>query len=122
MSSTPTPTALASPLLPAAYVGTWSGTMNQTRPPASSYPMTMTLQAAGIGSEIGDVSYPTVLCTTKLILRSADPQAVTADEQVVTGQCLDGTFTLQLSGGTMTATWRSPTGEVGATASLTASP
>src|ERR1700682_6595732 len=116
----PTATASAGEALPAAYVGTWSGTMDQVITPVGSYPMTMVLHASSIGAEPGDVSYPTLPCTTKLILRSVDPQAVTADEQVITGSCLEGTFTLRLSGKTLTATWRTTTGEIGATASLTA--
>jgi hypothetical protein len=117
--ASPPTTASPGQVLPAAYVGTWSGTMNQPNYSVNPYPMTMTLHAASVGSELGDASYPTLPCTTRLVLKSVEAQSVTADEHAVSGECLNGTFTLQLSNNTLSETWRTETGEVLATASLT---
>jgi hypothetical protein len=93
---------------------------NQVRAPLGTYPITMRLRPGNVDAEIGDVSYPTVPCTSKLILEGVSAQTVTLHENVVTGICLNGTFTLQFRGAEVNAEWRgSPSDQVGGSATLT---
>ena len=117
--ATAQPSASSTSGLPSAYIGTWSGTMNQPNFNPEPYAMSLTLNAGNVGDEVGDVVYPTLPCRTTLVLKSVDKQSVTVDEQVVFGSCLNGTLTFQLSNNILSATFHTETGEQLATASLT---
>lgn len=121
--ASPSPSVTAQSSLPSTYVGAWSGTFNQTIPPIGSFQMTVTLHPGSTGAEVGQGFYARdqIVCRPTLTLQSSDGQTVTLAEHGLSLPCLGGTFTFQLSNRTLTATWRTPTGQVGGNITLTPS-
>lgn len=111
LSNSPSPSASPSLVsLPNAYLGTWTGTFNQTKFLAGSYPMTLTMRPGAVGSQVGDVAYASLGCSGMWTLQDANTQTVTVSEHITTPgttgtTCIDVTLVLQLSGQIMTVEW-----------------
>lgn len=94
--STPDPTAN---MVPAAYLGTWTGTGTQVNP-SVEWPMRITIRGGAVGSIVGGAEYPEQSCGGNLILEEV-ASGIVLGESLTYGQgsCTDGgTITLTLRG------------------------
>lgn len=92
-SSPPGPSGSATPEIPSAFSGNWSGTVRQRGSLGLSFAVQMSLTGGG---ESGTVTYPSLGCSGPLTPLSASNDKLVVEQGVVSGQqtCGQGTITL----------------------------
>ena len=96
-TSSATPTAApASPTIPAVLAGTWTGTVRQTQPALA---VTVRIRLAA-GKSAGNISYPQLGCSGRLLLVSVLAGTFTLDQGITRGQqsCESGVVLLSPQG------------------------
>ena len=94
-SASPTATP-ASPTIPAGLAGTWTGTVRQTQPALA---VTVRIRLAA-GKSAGNISYPQLGCSGRLLLVSVLAGTFTLDQGITRGQqsCESGVVLLSPQG------------------------
>lgn len=92
-SSAPAPSGSATPEIPSAFSGTWTGNVHQRSALGLNFPAQITLRG---GSQDGTVNYSSLGCSGPLTPVSASNQTLVLQQGVVSGQqtCGQGTITL----------------------------
>jgi hypothetical protein len=84
--------------VPAAFLGTWTGTLNDNIGLEGPQPASLTLAGGGLGSLVGSVDYPSVSCSYNLRLLSTAANKIEVREEVQSGACITEYVTLTRSG------------------------
>jgi hypothetical protein len=94
--ATVTASPTATPKIPTALAGTWSGTVRQTDPALA---VTVRIQLAA-GSPDGTIAYPQLGCSGRLLLTRIGGGSYTLEQGITSGQqsCAAGEVTLTLQG------------------------
>jgi len=96
-SAEPTTRAEPGPAsVPAAFIGGWTGEVEQIGDPNSPYPVTVALNGGALGSVIATAEYPTLRCQVHWTLSSAAQLEITVRETVDRGNCVDVDVVLTL--------------------------
>ncbi|GLY89696.1 hypothetical protein Airi02_076250 [Actinoallomurus iriomotensis] len=83
--------------VPAKFLGTWHGSIDQKGLPESPYPVVLTLTRGRVGAVVGRSSYTTLRCVGELKLTKASADRLVVEEHVKSGRlnCTDTVITLR---------------------------
>jgi serine/threonine protein kinase len=103
----------ASSDVPAAFLGTWRGSIDQPGFAKSPFPAIITITKGRLGVVVGHSSYPTLECSGDLTLSSASADRLILDEHVThgLGNCMSTVITLNRgAGGALDYSFDNPSG------------